>query len=261
MIEFQQLAAALYLAAGVGGLLGLTLPAPGIARGAVWGLALGVAAQAVSFATLHLLDPTPPLTDPGSAVSITAWIAVCFVLVLMWRFRVASLTGFVGPMAFLAVFYGAHRMASVGGQAEHVGPFPHVHVLLASAGLGTMAVAGLAGLCFLLEHRRLKAKRPPLRAKLPSLEALDRVNVAALTIGFPLLTLGVITGVLWVHGDVGKLWQGTTHEMWTIIAWAIYAGLSIARFAGRQGARQAAASAVGGFAFLLFAVVGVEMLV
>ena len=34
-----------------------------------------------------------------------------------------------------------------------------------------------------------------------------------------------------------------------------------ARFGGQQGARQSAASAVAGFAFLLFAVVGVEILV
>jgi hypothetical protein len=39
-------------------------------------------------------------------------------------------------------------------------------------------------------------------------------------------------------------------------AWAIYLGLVALRFGGRQGARQAAASALAGFAFLLFAVVG-----
>lgn len=259
MIEFQQLAAALYLAAGVGGLLGLTLPAPAIARGAVWGLALGAGVQLISFATLHRLDPTPPLTDPGTAVAVTAWISVSFVLVLMWRLRVASLAAFVGPAAFLAVFYGARRMAGTAAAAEHTGAFPHVHVLLASAGLGLMAVAGLAGLCFLLEHRRLKSKRPG-RVRLPSLEALDRVNVVSLVLGFPLLTLGVLTGVLWMRRDAGSLWLGTTHEMWTTLAWAIYGGLVLARFAGHQGARQAAASAVAGFAFLLFAVVGVELL-
>ena len=43
------------------------------------------------------------------------------------------------------------------------------------------------------------------------------------------------------------------------ICWGIYAGLVGARFAAHQGARQAAASAVAGFAFLFFAVVGVGM--
>ena len=45
--------------------------------------------------------------------------------------------------------------------------------------------------------------------------------------------------------------------MWTLVAWLIYAGLLGLRILGRQGARQAAATAVGGFLFLLFAVLGV----
>ena len=45
-----------------------------------------------------------------------------------------------------------------------------------------------------------------------------------------------------------------------MLAWVLYAGLVASRFLGGQGARQAAASAVAGFAFLLFAVVGIGLL-
>jgi ABC-type transport system involved in cytochrome c biogenesis permease subunit len=92
---------------------------------------------------------------------------------------------------------------------------------------------------------------------MPSLEALDRVNRVALVVGFPLLTLGVVTGSLWLHSQSGVLWSGSVHETWSVTAWIIYLGLSVLRFLGHQGARQAAASAVAGFAFLVFAVVGV----
>jgi hypothetical protein len=44
-----------------------------------------------------------------------------------------------------------------------------------------------------------------------------------------------------------------------MVAWMIYLGLVSLRFIGHQGARQAAASAVAGFAFLVFAVVGVGL--
>jgi hypothetical protein len=40
----------------------------------------------------------------------------------------------------------------------------------------------------------------------------------------------------------------------------MYTVLTVARFGARQGSRQAAVSAVGAFAFLFFAVVGVELL-
>jgi len=94
---------------------------------------------------------------------------------------------------------------------------------------------------------------------MPSLEALDRVNRVALVLGFPLLTLGVITGSLWLDARTGQAVSGSLHEAWTLIAWMIYLGLVSLRFLGHQGGRQAAASAVAGFAFLLFAVIGVGL--
>jgi ABC-type transport system involved in cytochrome c biogenesis permease subunit len=261
VIEYLQIAAAVYLAAGIGALLGLVLPAPQIGRGAVFVLALGTLLHALAFASLHGLDPMPSLTSLSMAVSLMAWMTVLALLVLMWRVRLPGLVAAVGPLAFLAVFVSALRAPSTSPLREgSEGSLAHAHVLLASAGLALLAMAGVAGVFFLVEHRRLKARRPARSVvKLPSLEALDRVNRVALAIGFPLLSLGVLTGALWLQSSKGRPWQGSEHEIWTMVAWGIYAGLAAARFAGRQAGRQAAASAVAGFAFLLFAVVGVGM--
>ena len=78
--------------------------------------------------------------------------------------------------------------------------------------------------------------------------------------GFPLLTLGVLTGMVWISAATPSIWSGSDHEIWSVIAWGIYAGLVAARFLGKRAGRPAALSALGGFAFLLFAVVGVELL-
>jgi ABC-type transport system involved in cytochrome c biogenesis permease subunit len=250
------MAAALYLAAGVGGVLGLALPEPRMLRGARWGLGLGAMVQLGAFATLHRLEPAPSLSDLGHAIAAMAWLAVIFTLGLLTRLR---LPGFVPPLAFVAF------LATFGATLQHPTAFeetagttiPHAHVLLASAGLAALGIAGLAGLFFLIEHRALKQRRiARRRIALPSLEALDRVNRVALALGFPLLSLGVLTGGLWLEARNGIFWSGSLHEIWMLIAWAIYVGLVSARFVGHQGARQAAASAVAGFAFLLFAVVG-----
>ena len=261
MIEIQQAAAAIYLAAGIGALLAVVLPSPRMSRGAVWGLALGAILQSVAFATLHRLDPPPALTDLRVVLGLVSWMSVVVLLLFIWRMRLASLAAVVGPIAFVTVFAGSLRSPGEAAQASISGTWPHAHVLLAAAGLALLGVAGLAGLFYLVEHRRLKAKRPTSRGlRLPSLEALDRVNAIALAVGFPLLTLGVITGMLWLRSATGEFWMASSHEAWTMVAWAIYAGLAGARFAAHQGARQAAASAVAGFAFLAFAVVGVGML-
>ncbi|MFK7896778.1 MAG: cytochrome c biogenesis protein CcsA [Myxococcota bacterium] len=260
MYVFEHIAAALYLAAGVGAVLGLVLPQPRALFGARIGLALGAVAQTAAFATLHRLDPAPSLTDLAQVIAVITWLGVIFVLLLQSRIK---LPGFIPPLAFMAFLaaFGATLSGSVSGASQElVGGLPHAHVLLASAGLAALGTAGLAGCFFLMEHRRLKTRRKPTRKiALPSLEALDRVNRVALTLGFPLLTLGVLTGGLWLESRAGQFFTGSLHETWTVLAWAIYVGLVAMRFGGKQGARQAAASAVAGFAFLLFAVVGVGL--
>ena len=258
--EFQHIAAALYFAAGIGAILGLVLPAPRMLVGARVGLALGAVVQALAFATLHRLDPAPDLTDLAQAVSVMAWLAVIFGLVLVARIQLPGFVPALSFTAFLAAF--AATLSHGGGAAASAanGGVPHAHVLLASAGLAALGLAGLAGLFFLVEHRSLKRRRSVARRiPLPSLEALDRVNRVALAVGFPLLTFGVVTGVLWNEARSGQALAGGLHETWTVVAWLIYLGLVGLRFLGRQGARQAAASALAGFAFLVFAVVGVGL--
>ena len=258
MIELHQITAALYLAAGIGSLLGIVLPSPRMRRGGIWGLALGALVHTAAFATLHRLEPAPPLTSLPTAVSLMAWMAVLVLLAFLRSVRLPGLPAVAGFVAFLAVFVAALRLPHAPEDTIGAGALPHAHVLLASAGLALLGVAGLAGIFYLAEHRRLKSKRLPSGGRMrPTLEALDRVNTVCLAAGFPLLTLGVGTGMLWLQAEQSRIWTGTGHEVWNVLAWAIYLGLVVARFGAHQGARQAAASAVAGFAFLLFAVIGV----
>lgn len=255
-----QIAAAVYLAAGVAGAVAVSLGAAGAGRAALGLLAVGAAVHLGSFVALHGAEPVPPLTDLSMAVSLMAWMVALAFLLFARRGRLGGLTVLVGPLCFLGAFFSALHTPR-GPAAQETGSWPHAHVLLASAGLALLAVAAVAGGFYLLENRRLKRKRVhPGPGRLPSLESLDRLNAVALAVGFPLLTLGVLTGMMWVHSESGRLFTGSAHETWNAIAWGVYAVLVGARFAAHQGARDAAASAVAGFAFLLFAVVGVGIL-
>lgn len=261
-LGIHQLAAGLYLGAAVAAALGLVLPAPRLTRGAVVLLAAGAAAHGLGFLQLHTRGAPPALTTLPAAVSLTAWLGSLFFLALQLRGRLAGLAVLVAPAAFLGTFFESLWIAPESAAAHAGSPlWSHLHVLLASGGLALLGVAGFSGCLYVAHHRSIKSKRPgALRVPLPSLEALDRVNVLALAAGFLLLTLGLLSGVLWVHADQGRLWPGSIHANVTLAAWAVYALVVGARFGAHQGARQSALSSAAGFAFLLFAVVGVGIL-
>jgi ABC-type transport system involved in cytochrome c biogenesis permease subunit len=254
-----QLAAALYLASGLAGAVSLSIAGVRTGRVALALLGTGALAHAASFVALHGVEPVPRLTDLPQALSFMALVSVIAFGVFARRGRLAGLTVLLGPLAFLAAFFAALHAPDPDVDVMG-GAWPHAHVLLAGSGLALLAVAAAGGF-YLVENRRLKRKQIHAGPRaLPSLETLDRINAAALAVGFPLLTLGVLTGMMWVQGARGAWFTGSAHEAWNGIAWLIYAALVGARFGAQQGARDAAASAVAGFAFLLFAVVGVGIL-
>lgn len=262
LIALHQAAAAFYLLATLGTTLGLALPNARLARFAVWTLAAAALLHAAAFAGLHTLDPPPSLTTRPAAVSLMAWLAVAFALVLLRRGRLEGLAGLVAPFAFIGTLYASSAIGGIGPLADGAsGSLPHLHVILASAALAMLGVAGVAGVLFLAEARQLKAKRPVAgRRPLPSLEALDRVNLMALALGFPLMTFGMLAGMLWSQGLSGRVWDSSLHATWTGLGWVIFGALVVARFVLGWRGRYIAACTTAGFVFLFFAVVGVEAL-
>jgi ABC-type uncharacterized transport system permease subunit len=253
--------ASLYLLASLAAVAGLGLRIPAAQRAGVALLALGAALHAAAFWRLHTITPTPSLTELPLAASLMAWLTAVSFLALLTRVRGLALSALVAPAAFLGAFAGAIWLRVRTGSTEELHPMlAHLHVLLASAGFALLGVAGAAGALYLAHHRTIKAKRAYAHSALPSLEALERTNAAALALGFTLLSLGVLTGVLWVLESEGRFWPGGVHANATLAAWALYAVITVARFGLHESARRAALQSALGFALLLLTVVGLRVL-
>ena len=223
-------------------------------------LALAAVLHGFAFFELHRLRPTPQLTELPLAVSLAAWLGVLSFLALQLRLRTRGLAVLVAPAAFLGTVYAAFSAVAPVGAETGSALWSHLHVLLASGGLALLGVAGAAGALYLIHHRAIKLHRVGPRSALPSLENLDRANALASALGFLLLSLGVLTGVLWVQAREGRPWPGGLHADATLAVWAIYAALMAARRTARQGARQTALGAAAGFALLLAVVIGIGVL-
>ena len=138
--------------------------------------------------------------------------------------------------------------------------FP-VHISFAFLGIAAFSLAFGAGLFYLIQNRMLKSKRfNGLFQLLPSLDSLDKVNYTCLSVGFPLMTLGIISGAFWAHTAWGSYWSWDPKETWALITWFLYAGLLHGRLTSGWRGRTAALFSILAFIFLLFTYLGVNLL-
>mgnify|MGYP001068231957 CR=1 FL=1 len=93
---------------------------------------------------------------------------------------------------------------------------------------------------------------------LPPRKVLDELSYKAVAVGFPLLTLGILTGAAWANYAWGTYWSWDPKETWSLITWFVYAAFLHARFtAGWRGKPLAILSMVG-FGAVIFTYWGVN---
>jgi ABC-type uncharacterized transport system permease subunit len=254
----QGLAALVYLAAA---LFGWFARSEERRSGTVsWLLGVGAVLQTLGFVALHREAPRIPLDSFPAALGLIAWLTVVAYLLSLGIARFRSMGVWVAAGACLvtvAAEVGLLWWPLPTPPPDSSSAWSHAHVLLSGGGFSVLALASLAGVAYLAKKRQLKRKRG-LRVALPSLESLDRVEHVALSIGFPLLTLGVASGFAWSASRGLSPWTG--HALWSLGAWLIYLiPISLRVFRHQRGARPAR-SVVLGFIVLAFAYVGIRLL-
>lgn len=76
--------------------------------------------------------------------------------------------------------------------------------------------------------------------------------------GFPFLTIGILTGAIWANDARGTYWSWDPKETWSLITWLVYAAYLHARLtAGWRGPRLAWLS-IAGFGAVIFTYRGVN---
>ena len=261
-VRILQLAALVYLAATVVHLVYLVGQRKQVevwARRVTWA---GFSIHSLGLLVRFLEAGYTPVTSLHEAMSFFAWCIVGLYVLLQFWYRLPSFGAFVAPVALVFVL----SAAVIPGQIE---PLPAalqsywlpVHVILLFLGDGAFALAAAAGVMYLIQERELKRKR--LGAwfrRLPNLDVLDDLNYRCLTIGFPLLTVGIITGAIWAQQAWGTYWSWDPKETWSLITWLLYAALLHGRLTVGWRGRRAAVWALIGFGSVLFTFLGVNFI-
>jgi ABC-type uncharacterized transport system permease subunit len=217
-------------------------------RAATWGVRLGFVAQtALLVAQAARADGFPWATWAGS-LNLFVWLVVGAYLI--WgcrpRFRLLGLA--VMPVA-AALFVVARLGGGTrdGTDNDYGSVFLVLHVGFVLAAFAGFTLAAALAALYLWQERRLKLRAADiLRLRLPPLTSLERLTWRTIAVSLPLLTLGLVAGIVRLRQEHHAF---DALEVVTLGTWLVYGGF----LALRPHGRSAAYLALGGFALVVVA--------
>jgi len=193
-----------------------------------------------------------PVTNRFEAQIFFSWVLVAVYLAIQLRHSLPVLGAFVTPPALALLLLASldakdmvlpERLARL--LPSHWLP---VHVVFAFLGDALLGVSACFALMYLMQERHLKRKKiGALYYRLPPLDVLDGLSYRCISIGFPFLTLGILTGSIWLNRTQGGYIDWTDgRQTATLLTWFLYAALLHGRLiAGWRGRRVAWLNIVG----------------
>lgn len=204
-----------------------------------------------------------PIVNPHEATSFFSWCSVLLFIILELRYRIGLLGSFVMPVVFIIMLFSSMLPRDITPLSPELQScWLGIHTALAFLSNASFAMAFGIGIMYLVQEHYVKSKRTSsLFKRLPSLQRMDELNYRLITIGFPLLTLAIISGALWAQSAWGSYWRwDDPRQVWSLSTWLIYAVVLHARLlAGWRGKRAAILSIIG-FLTIFIAFFGVKLM-
>ncbi len=206
-----------------------------------------------------------PLSNLYESVVFFAWSIVLIFGLIDAKYKYRVIGAFVMPFALLAMAWGQLYLPT------DINPLMPAlqsnwllyHVLTCFLGYAAFAVACGVSIMYLIKARSEdngNAAAGSIVSQFPPTKVLDELNYKAIMIGFPLLTLGIITGAAWANYAWGTYWSWDPKETWSLIVWFIYAAFLHARFTKGWVGKRAAWLSIIGFLATVFCYLGVNLL-
>jgi cytochrome c-type biogenesis protein CcsB len=207
-----------------------------------------------------------PLTNRYEFALCLEWAIIIIYLLLevSWRERRAG--AYVLIIALLVATYAVTRPPDARTVASLLpalrSSWLQVHVLTTLVGYGAFGVAAGLGLMRLLHRRHSdKDQQESGGQGLLPIKGVECTMGRSVALGFPWLTLGILTGAIWAQNAWGRYWGWDPKETWALVIWFWYLLILHLSPLPRWRGRRLAGLVVVGFGVVLFTFVGVPWLV
>jgi ABC-type transport system involved in cytochrome c biogenesis permease subunit len=203
-----------------------------------------------------------PVNNIFEAMMFVSWTIVAAYLVIGFFQRLRFLGAFAAPFLLaIGIFALMPGLDVRSTTPTFVHGWVSLHAALILLAYGAFGLSSIAGVMYLTQEHDLKFRK--LRAvfsRMPSIERLERVTTRALTIGFFLLTLGLLLVPIIVHDTPGLEVKGDPKVVWSAFVWALYLALIGWRWRFSAGGRAIAWGAIGSFCFVMLTFWGFTLL-
>lgn len=258
---------AAYVVAAIHSILAFANKRRVLERVSLAALATGFAVHTLSLITDWARDGHYPLFGLRETLSFLAWTLVIAYFVTLSRYRTQALGSFTLPLVALLTFIASVTHDKTGTTPGAVTMdtgakwlFP-IHTTLLIFAYASFFVVFAASVMYLLQERELKLKTfSTIFHRLPSLSTVNDIATTAAGVGFTLLTLGVVTGMIWSSARDGRLWHNDPKEIFALLTWLLYLVLVHYRYTDRWRGRKAAWLGVAGFALVLCTFFGARLM-
>lgn len=192
-----------------------------------------------------------PAQSVREAIGFLAWLVTGGYLLTSVRYRLTLGGVVVMPVALVLLVLA--RLTPAG--QETPGDFAllgRIHISLATLGVGLFAIASALSAIYLAEDRALKKKKFDAMAfkdRGAPLESLDKLAHRLIWVGFPIFTIALVLGAIWVS-RLGHSLDRLEYPL-AAVTWLAFATLLIARQAYGWRGRRAAILTLQGFASAL----------
>jgi ABC-type uncharacterized transport system permease subunit len=197
-----------------------------------------------------------PLEDNFDALTWLGLLMAGFVAYVQATKPLRGLDWFLLPIAVLLLVAAAVFGLAKPHEYDVQNVWLWVHHVTAYGGAVAFAVAGAVGAMYLVVNRRLRSKTLTPGPRMGSLERLEHLTIASVTLGFSLLTVGAVTGIVqWLEADKHT---PLSKVLLTAAVWLVYAVVLHSPINPSFRGRKAALLSVVGLPLMLVTILVVQ---
>ena len=213
-------------------------------------VALGVPLHAAQIVVSSLVLKVCPVQGIHFALSVASMLAAGVYVLARTRYRIDVVGAFVAPMALTFLLASQLVAANVAEAHQFRSAILPFHVAANLIGVALFTLAFAAAVAYLVQEKRLKQKKlDGVMQRLPPLDALDKAEHRFLILGFPMMTIGILTGTLWAKEVEAGGAAEITRAAFGYVSWSLFGLVLLLRAAAGWRGRRAAYGTIAGFGF------------